>query len=119
MRFAIFSCKVGQYKSQIFNILKEKKANKILEIGIGTGPNLSYYASDSNVQVIGIDPNPEMEKYARSSATSAGFPLSNFEFIHAVCSVSYSHWFLSYISYIPFFRIRILRNHGIENLWSN
>ncbi|XP_058777323.1 uncharacterized protein LOC131651670 isoform X2 [Vicia villosa] len=78
---------VGQYKSQIFNILKEKKANKILEIGIGTGPNLSYYASDSNVHVIGIDPNPEMEKYARSSATSAGFPHSNFEFIHAVGEV--------------------------------
>ncbi|XP_058777350.1 uncharacterized protein LOC131651689 [Vicia villosa] len=82
-----YEAEVGQYKSQIFNILKEKKANKILEIGIGTGPNLSYYASDSNVQVIGIDPNPEMEKYARSSATSAGFPLSNFEFIHAVGEV--------------------------------
>lgn len=116
VRFVIFSCKVARYKSQIFSILKEKKANKILEIGIGTGPNLNYYASDSNVQVVGIDPNPEMEKYARSSATSAGFPLSNFEFIHAVCIVSYSHWFLSY--YNPLFRMRILRNHGIEDLWS-
>ncbi|KAL5100205.1 hypothetical protein RYX36_004532 [Vicia faba] len=82
-----YEAEVGQYKSQIFSILQEKKANKILEIGIGTGPNLSYYASDSNVQVVGIDPNPEMEKYARSSATSAGFPLSNFEFIHAVGEV--------------------------------
>ncbi|PNX85931.1 methyltransferase-like protein 7a-like, partial [Trifolium pratense] len=38
----------------------------------------------SVVQVVGIDPNPQMEKYARSSAASAGLPLSNFEFIHAV-----------------------------------
>lgn len=79
--------KVAQYKSKIFGNLKEKKANKILEIGIGTGPNLSYYTSNSDVQVVGIDPNPEMEKYARSAAVSAGLPLSNFEFIHAVCNV--------------------------------
>lgn len=87
LMFAMFSCKVAQYKSQIFSNLKEKKANKILEIGIGTGPNLSYYTSNSDVQVVGIDPNPEMEKYARSAAVSAGLPLSNFEFIHAVCNV--------------------------------
>ncbi|CAJ2648009.1 unnamed protein product [Trifolium pratense] len=78
---------VARYKSQIFSNLKEKKANKILEIGIGTGPNLSYYGSNPDVQVVGIDPNPEMEKYARSSAASAGLPLSNFEFIHAVGEV--------------------------------
>ena len=63
------------------------KAQKILEIGIGTGPNLSYYAGNSDVQVVGIDPNQKMEKYAQSSAESAGLPLSNFEFIHAVCIV--------------------------------
>jgi ubiquinone/menaquinone biosynthesis C-methylase UbiE len=96
--FAMFSCKVARYKSQIFSNLKEKKANKILEIGIGTGPNLSYYGSNPDVQVVGIDPNPEMEKYARSSAASAGLPLSNFEFIHAVCNISKSHWFLSYMN---------------------
>ena len=77
-----------------------------MEIGIGTGPNLSYYTSNSDVQVVGIDPNPEMEKYARSAAVSAGLPLSNFEFIHAVCNVLYFHWFLSSISYNPFFGIR-------------
>jgi ubiquinone/menaquinone biosynthesis C-methylase UbiE len=94
----VFSSKVARYKSQIFSNLKEKKANKILEIGIGTGPNLSYYGSNPDVQVVGIDPNPEMEKYARSSAASAGLPLSNFEFIHAVCNISKSHWFLSYMN---------------------
>lgn len=82
-----YEAEVARYKSQIFSNLKEKKANKILELGIGTGPNLSYYASDSDVHVVGIDPNPEMEKYARSAATSAGLPLSNFEFLHAVGEV--------------------------------
>lgn len=86
MMFGMFSCKVARYKSQIFSKLKGK-ANKILEIGIGTGPNLSYYASDSDVQVVGIDPNAKMEKYARSAAASAGLPLSNFEFLHAVCII--------------------------------
>ncbi|XP_027913511.1 methyltransferase-like protein 7A isoform X2 [Vigna unguiculata] len=62
----------------------EGKGLRILEIGIGTGPNLSYYASGSDVEVVGIDPNPKMEKYARSSASSAGLPPSNFEFIQAV-----------------------------------
>lgn len=83
-KFGVFPCKVAMYKSQIFGNLKGKGL-RILEIGIGTGPNLSYYASGSGVEVVGIDPNPKMEKYARSSAASAGLPTSNFEFIQAVC----------------------------------
>ncbi|CAL0308098.1 unnamed protein product [Lupinus luteus] len=78
-----YEAEVAMYKTQIFSDLKGK-ALKILEVGIGTGPNLSYYASNSDVQVVGIDPNPKMEKYARSSAKSAGLPLTNFEFIQAV-----------------------------------
>ncbi|KAH1059784.1 hypothetical protein GLYMA_02G109300v4 [Glycine max] len=78
-----YEAEVAMYKSQIFGNLKGKGL-RILEIGIGTGPNLSYYASGSGVEVVGIDPNPKMEKYARSSAASAGLPTSNFEFIQAV-----------------------------------
>ncbi|KAK7274859.1 hypothetical protein RIF29_15958 [Crotalaria pallida] len=78
-----YEAEVATYKSQIFGDLKGKVL-KILEVGIGTGPNLRFYASDSDVQVVGIDPNPKMEKYARSSAASAGLPPTNFEFIQAV-----------------------------------
>lgn len=78
-----YEAEVAMYKSQIFGNLKGKGL-RILEIGIGTGPNLCYYASGSGVEVVGIDPNPKMEKYARSSAASAGLPTSNFEFIQAV-----------------------------------
>ncbi|MED6114001.1 hypothetical protein PIB30_076034 [Stylosanthes scabra] len=78
-----YEAEVAKYKSQVLSNLKGK-ALKILEVGIGTGPNLSYYATDSNVHVVGIDPNLKMEKYARSAAISAGLPLSNFEFYQAV-----------------------------------
>ena len=61
------------------------KADKIVEIGIGTGPNLKYYASDSSVNVFGIDPNRKMEKYAQAAAETVGLPPSNFKFIQAVC----------------------------------
>ncbi|XP_020979401.1 methyltransferase-like protein 7A isoform X4 [Arachis ipaensis] len=81
--FYFFCGKVAKYKSQVLSNLKGK-ALKILEVGIGTGPNLSYYANDSDVHVVGIDPNPKMEKYARSSARLAGLLLSNFEFFQAV-----------------------------------
>ncbi|XP_072072454.1 uncharacterized protein [Arachis hypogaea] len=78
-----YEAEVAKYKSQVLSNLKGK-ALKILEVGIGTGPNLSYYANDSDVHVVGIDPNPKMEKYARSSARLAGLLLSNFEFFQAV-----------------------------------
>lgn len=75
-------CKIAGYKSQIFSDLREN-ANKILELGIGTGPNLKYYASNG-VDVIGVDPNQKMEKYAKVAAVSAGLPLEKFKFIQAV-----------------------------------
>ncbi|XP_028761995.1 methyltransferase-like protein 7A [Neltuma alba] len=73
-----------QLRSEIFSSLMRGKAQKILEVGIGTGPNLFYYARNSDVQVVGIDPNQTMENCARSAAISAGLPPSNFEFIRAV-----------------------------------
>lgn len=55
-----------------------------MEIGIGTGPNLRFYAGDTDVQVFGVDPNKKMEKYARAAAVAAGLPVENFNFINAV-----------------------------------
>jgi SAM-dependent methyltransferase len=76
--------KVAVYKTQLFTNLRGK-AKKVLEIGIGTGPNLKYYANSADIQVYGVDPNTKMEKFAQESAVAAGLPLSNFEFIQAVC----------------------------------
>ncbi|XP_044488228.1 methyltransferase-like protein 7A isoform X4 [Mangifera indica] len=74
---------IAVYKSQIFGNLRGN-AEKVLEIGIGTGPNLKYYANDPNIQVFGVDPNIKMEKYAQAAAVATGLPLTNFKFLQAV-----------------------------------
>uniref|UniRef100_A0A2P2K2H5 Methyltransferase-like protein 7A isoform X1 n=1 Tax=Rhizophora mucronata TaxID=61149 RepID=A0A2P2K2H5_RHIMU len=82
----LYETEIAVYKSQLFTNLRGK-AKKILEIGIGTGPNLRYYASDTDVEVYGVDPNRKMEKYAREAAVAAGLPQRNFKFICAVCKL--------------------------------
>ncbi|KAH9294874.1 hypothetical protein KI387_038462, partial [Taxus chinensis] len=79
---ASYEAEVAGYKVQLLNQLKGD-AERILELGIGTGPNIKYYASGENVSVVGIDPNMQMEKYARAAATAAGIPESQFKFIRA------------------------------------
>lgn len=74
---------IADYKSQMFSNLRGK-AQKVLEIGIGTGPNLKYYAGYEGMKVYGVDPNLKMEKYAREAAKNAGLPAENFEFKQAV-----------------------------------
>ncbi|CAL5338490.1 unnamed protein product [Camellia sinensis] len=78
-----YEAEVAGFKSQIFTNLRGK-AKTVLELGIGTGPNLKYYASDNGVHVFGIDPNRKMEKYAQAAAATAGLPPENFKFVHAL-----------------------------------
>ncbi|XP_047341968.1 putative methyltransferase-like protein 7A [Impatiens glandulifera] len=78
-----YESEISGYKSQIFADLG--RAKTVLEIGIGTGPNLKYYADSSNIiRVYGIDPNRKMKKYAQESATLAGLSSRKFDFIPAV-----------------------------------
>ncbi|XP_076890371.1 uncharacterized protein LOC143541422 [Bidens hawaiensis] len=76
-----YEAEIAGYKSQLFANLTEKNAN-ILEIGIGTGPNLKYYGASASV--VGVDPNRKMEKYAKAAAEASGLPETKFKFIHAV-----------------------------------
>ncbi|KAL3751590.1 hypothetical protein ACJRO7_012427 [Eucalyptus globulus] len=78
-----YEAEIARYKSQLFSKLKGK-VKEILEIGIGTGPNLKYYANDNDVHVVGVDPKRTMEKYARAAAAAAGLPSPNFKFLQAV-----------------------------------
>lgn len=78
-----YEAEIAGYKSQLFSNLSGK-AKKVLEIGIGTGPNLKYYANGTDIEVFGIDPNMKMEKYAKAAAVASGLPPTNFKFIHAV-----------------------------------
>ncbi|XP_010511988.1 PREDICTED: methyltransferase-like protein 7A isoform X1 [Camelina sativa] len=71
-------------KVKVFDKLSEK-AEKVLEIGIGSGPNMRYYAaSNANLTLYGLDPNPKMKKYARKSAAKAGFKPKSFRFKQGV-----------------------------------
>ncbi|WZZ06523.1 hypothetical protein YC2023_092444 [Brassica napus] len=74
---------ISSYKMKLFNNLVGK-AEKVLEIGVGTGPNFKYYSNIPNVSVLGVDPNAKMESYARKSAAQAGLKPEYFSFIHAV-----------------------------------
>ncbi|EFH63500.1 hypothetical protein ARALYDRAFT_315955 [Arabidopsis lyrata subsp. lyrata] len=74
---------ISDYKMKLFDNLVGK-AEKVLEIGIGTGPNFKYYTAIPNLSVIGIDPNARMESYARKSAEEAGLKPEDFTFIHAL-----------------------------------
>ncbi|KAM7250781.1 hypothetical protein ACFE04_022664 [Oxalis oulophora] len=80
-----YEAEVAGLKTRLFSNLKGKAKN-VMEIGIGTGPNLQYYAGggdDDDVKVFGLDPNEKMEKYAQAAAVAAGLRQSNFDFIHA------------------------------------
>ncbi|OVA08978.1 Methyltransferase type 11 [Macleaya cordata] len=74
---------IAGYKEKLFSTLRGR-CQQVLELGIGTGPNLKYYAGDSGVRVYGVDPNRRMEKYAQAAAVAAGLPLSHFYYTQAV-----------------------------------
>ncbi|WVZ73711.1 hypothetical protein U9M48_021990 [Paspalum notatum var. saurae] len=78
-----YEAEVAAYKAKLFSQLSAAGKN-ILELGVGTGPNLKYYASEDGVNVIGVDPNKHMENYARMAAVSAGLPSSSFTFKRGV-----------------------------------
>eukprot|EP00262_Sarcandra_glabra_P015711 TRINITY_DN4907_c0_g1_i2.p1 TRINITY_DN4907_c0_g1~~TRINITY_DN4907_c0_g1_i2.p1 ORF type:complete len:328 (-),score=28.09 TRINITY_DN4907_c0_g1_i2:462-1445(-) len=75
--------KIAGYKKKLFTHLRGEN-KKVLELGVGTGPNLKYYASAAGVSVFGVDPNKKMQKYAQAAAVAAGLPLEHFNFIQAV-----------------------------------
>ncbi|XP_057777229.1 uncharacterized protein LOC130995809 isoform X2 [Salvia miltiorrhiza] len=78
-----YEAEIAGYKSELFANLRGK-AERIVEIGVGTGPNLKYYADYPDILVFGVDPNRKMQKYAEAAAETAGFPPSNFRFMQAV-----------------------------------
>ncbi|KAG0534148.1 hypothetical protein BDA96_04G254300 [Sorghum bicolor] len=78
-----YEAEIAGYKANLFSQLSPAGKN-ILELGVGTGPNFKYYASEDGVNVIGVDPNKHMENYARTAAVSAGLPSSSFTFRRGV-----------------------------------
>jgi ubiquinone/menaquinone biosynthesis C-methylase UbiE len=60
-------------KEKLFSQLsRQHGCSSVLEIGIGGAPNLKYYAANNVDTIIGVDPNPAMQKYALKEAASSG-----------------------------------------------
>lgn len=78
-----YETEIADYKADLFNHLSGESKN-VLELGVGTGPNFKYYATDSGLTVFGVDPNKQMEKYARAAAVTAGLPPERFNFVRGV-----------------------------------
>ncbi|KAF6171836.1 hypothetical protein GIB67_007357 [Kingdonia uniflora] len=78
-----YEAEIAGCKAELFASFRGKSKD-VLELGIGTGPNLKYYADDVSIRVFGVDPNKSMEKYAKAAAKAAGLPPSHFAFIQGV-----------------------------------
>lgn len=89
---ATYESAIAPVKARLFSTLcSDASVNRILEVGVGTGPNFTYYArytgSDGKegtkgrpLRITGLDPNPEMRPYAEQSAAAAGLR-EGFEFV--------------------------------------
>lgn len=82
--------KVAGYKKELFHEFDEN-VKTVMELGIGTGPNLKYYGGRASVsKVIGVDPNMKMAPYAQAAASAVGLQPSQFQFLHAVFPLTFT-----------------------------
>lgn len=66
------SAEVRRFKQDLFNGVK--RGDKVLEIGVGSGPNLSYYGKKAGI-VLAVEPNRSFDMYTRSAAATTGTTL--------------------------------------------
>jgi SAM-dependent methyltransferase len=63
------------------NLMSRLHDGTVLEIGIGTAPNFKYYGHNVDT-IVGIDPNPAIQKYADDqAATFLGIEKGKFQLI--------------------------------------
>lgn len=67
-----YEANIGSLKQELFGAIGS--SDVILEVGIGTGPNLRFYPKGS--KVIAVDPNPYMRQYAADKALENGINLT-------------------------------------------
>jgi len=60
-----FACGMGQVMKTRAQVVP-KASGRVLEIGIGTGLNLSFYDADKVSTIVGVDPAAQMQGLARS-----------------------------------------------------
>lgn len=66
----IYERRIADQKRELFTALDDSCAN-VLELGIGSGPNLGYYGS-SVKKLTGVDPNPFMLDKVAAAQTGEG-----------------------------------------------
>ena len=94
--------KIAGYKRELFSRLGDN-VKTILELGIGTGPNLAYYGGRPSItSVIGVDPNVKMARYAEAAAVAAGLSPAQFKFMPAVPTATFnpSHSLFSFLFFL-------------------
>mmetsp|Transcript_28963 Transcript_28963/g.42728 ORF Transcript_28963/g.42728 Transcript_28963/m.42728 type:complete len:350 (+) Transcript_28963:55-1104(+) len=64
---------VRNFKTNLFSSVK--KGDTVLEIGVGSGPNLPYYGSRAS-QVLAVEPNRMFDDYMYAAAVRTNTPLT-------------------------------------------
>ena len=69
-----FACGMGQVMKTRAQIVPQA-SGRVLEIGIGTGLNLSFYDADKVSTIVGVDPAAQMQGMARQRAAAIDIPV--------------------------------------------
>lgn len=73
-RLIDFACGMGQVMKTRAQVVPLAEG-RVLEIGIGTGLNLSFYDAQKVSAIVGVDPAAQMQSLARQRATGIGIPV--------------------------------------------
>ncbi|MCE4072802.1 MULTISPECIES: class I SAM-dependent methyltransferase [Pseudomonas] len=73
-RLIDFACGMGDVMKQR-SLLVPRARGRVLEIGMGTGLNLSFYDPAKVSTIVGVDPAAQMQKLARERAARIGIPV--------------------------------------------
>ncbi len=73
-RLIDFACGMGDVMKQR-SLLVPRARGRVLEIGMGTGLNLSFYDPAKVSTIVGVDPAAQMQKLAGSRAEAIQIPV--------------------------------------------
>lgn len=73
-RLIDFACGMGQVMKTRAQVVPLAEG-RVLEIGIGTGLNLSFYDAQKVSAIVGVDPAAQMQSLARQRAADIGIPV--------------------------------------------
>ena len=73
-RLIDFACGMGQVMKTRAQVVPLAEG-RVLEIGIGTGLNLSFYDAQKVSAIVGVDPAAQMQSLARQRAAGIGIPV--------------------------------------------